>query len=87
MTNMLQRTAKKEDVSVQYLKKGIKKGHIVLVKNRKHRITPIAIGHGLSTKVNANIGTSPDVANIRYELKKLEVAIKAQGRIVFFCQF
>lgn len=77
MTNMLQRIAKKEEVSVQYLKKGIKKGHIVLVKNRKHRITPIAIGHGLSTKVNANIGTSPDVANIRYELKKLEVAIKA----------
>lgn len=77
MTNMFQRIAKKEDVSVQYLKKGIKKGHIVLVKNRKHRITPIAIGHGLSTKVNANIGTSPDVANIRYELKKLEVAIKA----------
>lgn len=77
MTTDLKKIAKKEDVSVPFLKRGIEKGHIVLLKNRKHRITPIAIGTGLSTKVNANIGTSPDVADLRLELKKLAAAIKA----------
>jgi len=77
MTTGLQKIAKKEDVSVSFLKRGIEKGHIVLVKNRRHRITPIAIGTGLMTKVNANIGTSPDVSDLRLELKKLAAAIKA----------
>ncbi len=77
MPNALQQIAKKEDVSIRYLKTGIEKGRIVFVKNRKHNITPIAVGKGLSTKVNANIGTSPDVANLRLELKKLSAAIKA----------
>lgn len=77
MTHALQQVAKKEGVSVQYLKNGIKKGHIVLVKNKKHRIKPLAIGTGLRTKVNANLGTSPDVANLKYELKKLSTSIEA----------
>lgn len=77
MNKILGRIAKKEEVSVAYLKREIKKGHIVLVKNRKHRITPLAIGQGLSTKVNANIGTSPDVADLKYELKKLAATIEA----------
>ncbi len=77
MAAILQQIARKEEVSVHYLKTGIEKGRIVLVKNRKRRIAPIAIGEGLSTKVNANIGTSPDVANVKHELKKLAAAIKA----------
>jgi phosphomethylpyrimidine synthase len=36
-----------------------------------------AIGEGLRTKVNANIGTSPDSASVEKELKKLRVAIEA----------
>lgn len=77
MSNVLRRIAKIENVSVQHLKRGVKKGHIVLLKNRKHRIAPLAIGQGLRTKVNANIGTSPDVARLKYELKKLAMAIKS----------
>ncbi len=77
MATILQKIAKKEDVSVSFLKKTIDKGYCVLVKNRRHRITPIAIGKGLTTKVNANIGTSPDVADLRVELKKLAAAVKA----------
>jgi len=77
MTKTLTEIARKERVKIRYLKKGIKNGKIVLVRNKKHRIKPIAIGKGLSVKVNANIGSSPDVVNLRYELKKLAVAIKA----------
>jgi len=77
MPSLLQTVAKREGVSIQFLKRGIKQGNIVLVKNRKHRITPLAIGKGLRTKVNANIGTSPDLADLRLELRKLAVSIKA----------
>ena len=49
----------------------------MFVKNRKHRITPIVIGQGLSTKVNANIGTSPDVVHLSHEIRKLKASIKA----------
>ncbi len=77
MATIFQKIAKKEDVSVSFLKRTIDKGYCVLVKNHRHRITPIAIGKGLTTKVNANIGTSPDVADLRLELKKLAAAVKA----------
>jgi phosphomethylpyrimidine synthase len=69
--------AHKEGVSVAYLKKGIRQGRIVLLKNKKHRITPLAVGEGTTTKVNANIGTSPDLADLKIELNKLAAAIDA----------
>lgn len=77
MPSFLKSVAKKEGVSVQFLKRGIAQGNIVLLKNRRHRIRPVAIGKGLSTKINANIGTSPDVADLKLELRKLSACIKA----------
>ncbi len=45
--------------------------------NNRHKIKkPVGIGRGLSTKVNANIGTSTDKFRIKVELEKLKVAIK-----------
>jgi phosphomethylpyrimidine synthase len=69
--------ARREGVPVSHIKEGVQNGHIVLVKNRRHRIKPLAIGEGLTTKVNANIGTSPDLSNLKTELKKLSAAVNA----------
>jgi len=77
MPDIYRQIAKKEGVSVKYLKQGIKNGRIVLLKNRVHRIRPLAVGEGLTTKVNANIGTSPDVADLDLELHKLNASIDA----------
>jgi phosphomethylpyrimidine synthase len=77
MPDIYRQIAKKEGVAVKYLKQGIRNGRIVLLKNRLHRIKPLAVGEGLTTKVNANIGTSPDVADLRLELKKLAASIEA----------
>ncbi len=77
MVKALSAIAQREGVSVSHIKKGLKNGYIVLVRNRRHRIKPLAIGQGLTTKVNANIGTSPDVSNMKTELKKLRAAIDA----------
>ncbi len=38
---------------------------------------PVAVGRSLSVKVNANLGTSPDVGDEDFELRKLEAALKA----------
>ena len=77
MPDIYRQIAKKEGISVKYLKQGIKNGRIVLLKNRVHRIRPLAVGEGLTTKVNANIGTSPDVADLNLELHKLNASIDA----------
>lgn len=75
----LEELAKKERVPLKFLKNGIEKGTIVipLNKKRRRRINLIAIGEGLSTKVNANIGSSPDLSSLNLELEKLKVAIEA----------
>jgi phosphomethylpyrimidine synthase len=77
MPDIYRQIAKKEGVSVRYLKQGIRNGRIVLLRNKLHRIKPLAVGEGLTTKVNANIGTSPDVSDLKHELKKLAVSIEA----------
>ena len=77
MQKALQRLARDEGVSQRFLKTGIQTGRIVFVKNRKHRIKPLVIGEGTHVKINANIGTSPDVASLKHELKKLAVSIEA----------
>ena len=51
--------AKYESVSPEYIRKGVEDGTIVVTRNKKHTsILPLAIGKGLKTKVNSNIGTS-----------------------------
>jgi phosphomethylpyrimidine synthase len=67
-----------EGIDPDLLRKGLASGEIVLPRNRKRgSIKPVAIGKGLRTKVNANLGTSEDRADLRFELEKLSVAVDA----------
>lgn len=76
-SSLMRLAAKKENVDPAYLKKKIAEGKVVIPANINHRIKNIcAIGEGLKTKVNVNIGTSTDKSEIRDELKKLDVAIR-----------
>ena len=73
----LRKIARDENVSLDLLEEGIDAGRIVILKNKAHpHIKPVAVGKGLRTKINANLGTSPDFVDFEMELKKLEVAIK-----------
>jgi len=67
--------AKKEGILLNVLKERIKEGRIVLIKNSKRKIKPCAVGEGLRTKVNANLGTSQDRVQLSKEIKKLETAV------------
>jgi len=64
-------------VTPEFIAKGILDGNIVLPKNINHNFKAIAIGKGLTTKVNANIGSSARHSNIDEELLKLKISIKA----------
>jgi len=67
--------SKKEGISLEVLKNRIKAGSVVILKNSRRRIRPCAVGQGLATKVNANLGTSQDKIDLRLELRKLRSAI------------
>ncbi len=77
MSDLIDKLAKEEGISGEILKKNLKNGTAVLIKSRLHKIKPLVLGKGCRTKINANIGTSPDFANLKYELKKLKIAIES----------
>jgi phosphomethylpyrimidine synthase len=70
--------AEKEGVSPEFIRKGVVEGNIVVVRNNTHTaILPMAIGKGLRTKINANIGTSGDHTDLDMELEKVKVSVAA----------
>ena len=78
VTEAMGRCASTEGVSPETIRQRLAEGTMVITRNLKHQtITPLAIGKGLRTKVNANVGTSVDRANIEEELEKVRVAIEA----------
>lgn len=78
ITEAMQQVAIAEGVAPEFIRAGLAEGTIVITKNVKHqKITPLAIGKGLRTKVNANVGTSKDHTDIEEELAKVRAAIAA----------
>lgn len=78
ITEAMQQVALAEGVAPEFIRAGLAEGTIVITKNIKHqKITPLAIGKGLRTKVNANVGTSKDHTDIEEELAKVRAAIAA----------
>lgn len=78
ITEEMKICAADEGVEQEYIKQGIVEGTIVVCRNIEHKvIKPLAIGKGLRTKVNANIGTSKDHTDLNLELEKLKIAIAA----------
>ncbi|RLI74755.1 phosphomethylpyrimidine synthase, partial [Archaeoglobales archaeon] len=70
------RVAEYEGIEVEKLAKLIAHGYVVIPRNVNREIEPRAIGMFVSTKINANIGTSIDYVSIDEEIKKAEVAQK-----------
>ena len=78
LTPEIEACAKEEKIPPEKLLKLVAKGKAVFPANRRAKLTrPCAIGAGLRTKVNANIGTSRDIPDVEPELEKLRVALEA----------
>lgn len=76
ITEEMKAVALTEGISPERLASDIAEGVTVIARNNLHDIKPVGIGRGLSTKINANIGTSKDKVSYDDEIKKLEVLVK-----------
>jgi phosphomethylpyrimidine synthase len=77
-TQEMKRIAKDEGVDVNVLRDNVAAGKTAILANNRHKnFTPKGVGKGLSVKVNANIGTSPERVDVKEELKKLKMACDA----------
>ncbi|HEY7747034.1 MAG TPA: phosphomethylpyrimidine synthase ThiC [Desulfuromonadales bacterium] len=78
VTDKMKQAAAVEGIDPEFLRRSIAAGTAIICQNVKHTNgTPLAVGKGLRTKVNANIGTSRDDTSIDKELEKARVAVAA----------
>ncbi len=78
ISDAMRQAAAAEGIDPEILRQRIAAGTAVVCHNVKHTTgTPLAVGEGLRTKVNANIGTSKDDTSIDKELEKARVAVAA----------
>lgn len=76
-TEKMKHAAAAEGVTPEFIRSGIAAGTIVICHNIKHlNGTPLPVGAGLRTKVNANIGSSSDDTDMLKELEKARAAVK-----------
>jgi phosphomethylpyrimidine synthase len=76
ITEEMKFVAKKEQVDVEFIRKGIAQGRIVIPKSNQRKTEPMGIGEGLLVKINANVGSSKRVCDIEEELEKAKIAVK-----------
>jgi phosphomethylpyrimidine synthase len=71
------KVAEKEGLPPEVLRRRVASGRVIIPKNEgRDQVEPVGIGEGLATKVNANVGTSPDYVNIEEELEKALTAVR-----------
>ncbi len=80
ITEEMVEVARFEGVSPEKVRDRIARGTVIIVRNlkrvEKKRIRVLGVGEGLSTKVNANVGTSRSYVNPQMEVEKAKVAVK-----------
>jgi len=78
ITDLVRQAAAAENIDPEILRQKIAAGTAVVCRNNKHTNgRPLAVGEGMRTKTNANLGTSQDDKNIDKELEKAKVAAAA----------
>lgn len=85
ITDQMRRVAQRERISPEQVRDELAAGRLVIPANRLHlggidgddgKLDPIAIGRSVSTKINANLGTSSVSSCKEHELLKLEWAVR-----------
>ncbi len=76
MSDDVKTAASGEGLDEQLLLKEFAAGRVAIFRNTQRTIKPVAVGNGTTTKVNANIGTSPDFFKLETEMEKLRIAVR-----------
>ncbi len=78
VSDKMQQAAAAAGIDAEILRQRIAEGTAIVCHNNLHSNgLPLAVGKGLPTRVNANIGTSKDDTSIDKELEKARVAVAA----------
>ena len=78
ISKLMRDAAAVENIEPEILRLKIAAGTAVICRNVKHtNAPPLAVGEGMRTKVNANLGTSSDDTSIDKELEKAKIAAAA----------
>jgi len=77
ITPLIKAVAEAEGIDAGTVRSCVAKGLITIPKNITGKSRAIGVGKYMSTKINANIGTSRDYVNIDEEVEKAEVAESA----------
>ncbi len=78
ITREMELVALDEHTSVEVVSERLAAGTACLPANNRHVLkSPRVIGAGFTIKINANIGTSPDLNDETMEICKVETAVKA----------
>ncbi len=87
-TDHMKRVAQKETIELETLMADIAAGQTIIPANIRHtNIDAEAVGRGLRTKVNVNLGISKDCQDIDMEMTKVHAALemKAEGIMDLSC--
>ncbi|MDT8419788.1 MAG: phosphomethylpyrimidine synthase ThiC [Desulfuromonadales bacterium] len=76
-TIQMAQVAEREGLPLAYVRDQVAAGTIVIPWNHNRKPQAVGIGKGLSTKVNASIGTSSDIVDYAGEVRKAQAAQKA----------
>ena len=77
LTKAMESVLQNEHVRKDELIELVADGKIVICANKNHKsLIPAAVGSGMKTKVNVNLGISKDCADIEVELEKVRLAIE-----------
>jgi phosphomethylpyrimidine synthase len=74
ITDEMKTVAKDEGVTVDFVRRGMAEGRIVIPISPYRKVKICGIGEGLRTKVNASVGTSSDITDVEMELEKVRQA-------------
>ncbi len=78
ITEAMRAIARQEGLAGESVRGALERGEVVALCGAAHEgVGPVGVGRGLRTKVNANIGTSPERGSPEGELEKLQAALEA----------
>jgi len=82
-TKEMEIVSKKENIDVDSLKELIASGKVIIPANKNHKnLDPEAVGEGMRTKINVNLGISKDCANIDKEMEKVRAALDMKAEAI-----
>jgi len=73
-TTQMTTIAERENIESEYVRQMVAEGKIVIPWNHNREPQAVGIGKGLSTKINASIGTSSDIVDYDAEVRKAKAA-------------